>query len=99
MRSEHRDIQDWIKQRHGKVYRVSAEVDGKNYLPDRERHWYEPDVILRNASNEIVYIIEVDNDPVRKALVGASVLADACINELVQRTRPRLIFVVYTDIG
>jgi len=99
MRSEHRDLQHWIKQRHGHKYRVAAEIDGKNRLPDWERHWYEPDVILRNSSDKIVYIIEVENDPVRKALVGASVLADACIAEIGQQARPRLILVVYTGVG
>ncbi len=99
MRTEHRDIQEWIKRKHGHKYHVAAEVDRQNYLPDKERHWYQPDVILRDGSNEIRYIIEIENDPVRKALVGASILADYSLRELQQENRPRLIFVVYTEQG
>lgn len=99
MRTEHRDIQHWIKQQYGCIYHIAAEVDQQNYLPDRQRHWYQPDVIVRDASGEIRYIIEVENDPVRKALVGASILADYSIGALEQHFKPRLIFVVYTEQG
>lgn len=99
MRAEHRNIQKWIKARYGNKYNVEAEIDGQNYLPDRVRHWYQPDVVLRNSKGEIKYIIEVENDPMRKALVGASVLADCSVAELKQQNKPRLIFVVYTKIG
>jgi hypothetical protein len=92
-------IQQWIKQKYGHKYHVTAEVDKQNYLPDVKRHWYQPDVILRDGSNEIRYIIEIENDPVRKALVGASILADCSVRELKQETRPCLIFVVYTEQG
>jgi hypothetical protein len=99
MRTEHRAIQRWIKLHHRSTYRVAAEIDQQNYLPDRERHWYQPDVIMRDGKGEIKYIIEVENDPVRKTLVGASILADYSIGELKQKTKPRLIFVVYTEQG
>ena len=99
MRTEHRDIQKWVKRNYGQKYQVAAEVDKQNYLPDRERHWYQPDVILRDGNDEIRYIIEIENDPVRKALVGASILADYSVHELKQETRPRLIFVVYAEQG
>ncbi len=99
MRTEHRDIQEWIKQKYGHRYRAAVEIDGQNYLPDKERHWYQPDVILRNHSGEISHIIEIENDPVRKALVGASILADYSMRELQQTAKPRLIFVVYTEQG
>jgi hypothetical protein len=99
MRAEHRNIQKWIKARYGNKYDVEAEIDGQNYLPDRVRHWYQPDVVLRNSRGEIKYVIEVENDPMRKALVGASVLADCSVAELKQRNRPRLIFIVYNQIG
>ncbi|MCS7198668.1 MAG: hypothetical protein NZ930_08395, partial [Candidatus Bipolaricaulota bacterium] len=45
------------------------------------------------------YIIEIENEPVRKALIGASILADYSIRELQPEVRPRLIFVVYTEQG
>jgi hypothetical protein len=100
MRNEHRNIQAWIARRHRGKYHIEAEIHGQNRLPDRERHWYQPDVILRNRKGEIEYIIEVENDPMRKALVGASVLADACMKEIRQRKKPALIFfVVYMEQG
>ena len=99
MRTEHRDIQHWIKEHYGSKYKVEVEIDKRNYLPDRERHWYQPDVILRDGQGEIKYIIEVESDPVRKVLVGASILANHSIAELGQQTRPQLIFVVYSEQG
>jgi hypothetical protein len=99
MRTEHREIQQWIKRMYGHRYHVAAEIDRQNHLPDREQHWYQPDVILRDGNGEIRYIIEIENDPVRKALVGASILADYSMRALKQEARPRLIFVVYTEQG
>ena len=100
MLAAHREIQQWVKQRYGTKYRVRSEDgDGKNQLPDSERHWYEPDVVVRDQSKNIIYIIEVENDPVRKALVGAAILADASITELKQTVKPRLIFVIYSENG
>jgi len=99
MRAKHRNIQKWIKARYESKHNVEAEIDRQNYLPDRVRHWYQPDVVLRNSKGEIKYIIEVENDPMRKALVGASVLADCSVAALKQQNKPRLIFVVYTKIG
>jgi len=99
MRPEHREIQQWINRKCGHKYHVAVEIDRQNYLPDRERHWYQPDVILRDDNGEIRYIIEIENDPVRKALVGASILADYSMCELKQEARTRLIFVVYTEQG
>ncbi len=99
MRNEHRNIQNWIKRHYSPQFKVEVEVDKQNYLPDRERHWYQPDVLLRKRNGEVVCIIEVENDPVRKALVGATILADFSIKALKQRTKPKLVFVVYTDQG
>jgi hypothetical protein len=99
MLSNHRDIQRWIMKHYGIKYNVEIEIDGQNYLPDRERHWYQPDVILRDKKGEIRYIIEIENDPVRKALVGASVLADYSLAQFRQKAKPRLIFVIYSEIG
>lgn len=99
MREEHRHIQQWIKENYAHAYRVEIEVERQNHLPDRTRHWYQPDVILRDRKGEIKYIIEVENDPVRKALVGARILADYSIAALDQHNKPTLIFVVYTEQG
>ena len=99
MRNEHREIQTWIEQRYSHIFLVCAEVNKQNKLPDAMRHWYQPDVVLRNSQGEIEYIIEVENDPMRKVIVGASILADACIGEIQQRKKPSLIFIVYMPQG
>jgi hypothetical protein len=78
---------------------VAAEIKEQNKLPDAKRHWHQPDVILKNKGAEIEYIVEVENDPVRKTVVGASVLADACLRALKQKKKPQLYFVIYTQEG
>jgi hypothetical protein len=101
MRTEHKQIQIEIKKRYKQKYDVFIEAeDGKNYLPNRELHAYEPDIVVkRKNSNRILYIIEVENDPMRKNLVGASILADYSISQLKQVEKPTLIFLVYTNEG
>lgn len=99
MKQEHRDLQQWVKDRFASKYQVEAEIDGQIRLPDKERHWYQPDVVVRDSAGEIKYIIEVENDPMRKQLVGASILADASVKELNQKSKPKLIFVVYAEQG
>jgi len=99
MKAEHTEIQRWTKEQYSHKYKVAAEIDKQNRLPDQKRHWYQPDVVLRDSQGEIKYIIEVENDPVRKVLVGASILADCSVAELGQQTKPVLIFVVYSEKG
>lgn len=97
----HADIQKWIKQHYARSrHQVAAEViDRTNFLPDRERHWYQPDVVMRDVQGNIRYIIEVENDPMRKAIVGAMVLADRSMRELDQGVKPKLVFVIYSPSG
>jgi len=99
MRNEHKDIQKWIFEKYSSKYEVLVEIHNQNKLPDKKRHWYQPDVILKDNKGEIKYIIEVENDPVRKAIVGASILADASVKELDQKTKPTLIFIIYLPDG
>lgn len=99
MRHEHRDIQSWIAQRYESRFKVAVEVTAQNRLPDHKSHWYQPDVILRGLKGQIRYIIEVENDPTRKSIVGACILADASIKALGQSVKPKLIFVVYSSEG
>jgi len=99
MRDEHKRIQHWIKKAYAHCGAVSAEVDAQNRLPDRKRHWYQPDVVVRDRSGQIALIVEVENDPMRKVIVGASILADVSIAGTGQVKRPRLIFVVYMRQG
>jgi hypothetical protein len=99
MKNKHRNIQEWIKETYSQKYNVFAEIDKQNKLPDQQGHWYQPDLIMYNEGKDICYIIEIENDPVRKALVGASLLADASICELKQIKIPKLIFIVYSKEG
>lgn len=101
MRKEHRQIQVEVKKRYKQKYDVFTEAeDGRNNLPNRESHVYQPDIVVKNKnSGKISYIIEVENDPMRKNLVGASVLADYSIGQLNENQKPILIFIVYTDKG
>jgi hypothetical protein len=99
MRQEHKSIQVWIKQAYHGCGDVSAEVDAQNKLPDAARHWYQPDVVIRDRNGEIAVIIEVENDPVRKVIVGAAVLADASVAAIEQKRKPRMLFVVYAEQG
>ena|ERR1019366_4307290 len=100
MPPEHREIQKWINKKYGGRFKVLAEIGGQNRRPDKDRHWYQPDVILKglNVPNDIRYIIEVEGDPVRKAIVGACLLADCSVEEM-QSTRAGLIFIVYSKSG
>jgi len=97
MKHEHKYIQLWIKKTYSEKYNIEAEIDKQNKLPDAARRWYQPDVIIRNKNGEIKYIIEVENDPVRKAIVGASILADASLKAL--NGNAKLYFVIYDQEG
>jgi hypothetical protein len=100
MLPEHRDIQTWIYNKYKTQFNVLVEIAGQNCLPDKRRHWYQPDVILKSLGdpNDIRYIIEVENDPTRKAIVGACLLADCSLAEM-QTATAGLIFVVYSENG
>lgn len=97
MRHEHKDIQTWIKKKYGREYNIEVEIDKQNKLPNTKRHWYQPDVIVKNKKGEIEYIIEVESNPIRKAIVGASILADASLKVL--REKGNLYFVIYNPKG
>ena len=99
MKPEHRDIQAWIRDKYSDKYKVQIEIESKNRLPNSGTDWYQPDVVIRDNSEDIKYIIEIEGDPVRKSLVGASILADASIARLKQKIKPKLIFVIYDQKG
>lgn len=101
MKGEHKKIQESIKRRFSNRFVVKCEaIDGKNYLPNKESCVYQPDVIIKSKfSDDILYIIEVECDPVRKVLVGASILADYSISQMKVKTKPVLIFIIYTKKG
>jgi hypothetical protein len=101
MLREHREIQRWIKRKYGDRFEVLAEIDHQNCLPDRKKgHWYQPDVIMReqNGTKDVRYIIEVENDPMRKVIAGACLLADCCLEKM-QKAKAELVFVVFSKGG
>jgi len=101
MLREHREIQRWIKRKYGERFEVLAEIDHQNCLPDRNSgHWYQPDVILREqtGTKDVRYIIEVENDPMRKAIAGACLLADCCLEKM-QKAKAELLFIVFSKNG
>lgn len=99
MKQEHKTIQKWVKSAYGSCGNVFAEIDAQNKLPDATRHWYQPDIVIRDHSGEIAVIVEVENDPMRKVIVGAAILADASVAALAQKRKVRLVFVVYLKEG
>lgn len=83
-----------------KGYRV--QIRGNN-LPTKSRRdeaIYRPDLLVRDSkNNEIVWIVEVETSEPSKAVVGAILLADVCMEiEMqrgTQREKPRLLFIFY----
>lgn len=55
--------------------------------------------MIRDRNGDVALIVEVENDPMRKVIVGASILADASVAALDQKRKPRLIFVIYKKQG
>jgi len=101
VKKEHKAIQESIKRKYSDKFIINCEaIDGKNYLPNKESCAYQPDVVIKSKiPDDILYIIEVECDPVRKVLVGASVLADYSISQMKLKTKPVVIFIVYTEQG
>jgi hypothetical protein len=97
MREGHKNVQNWIKTKYSGKYIIETEVEKQNKLPDTARRWYQPDVIMKNKKGVIKYIIEVEGDPTRKAIIGASILADASLRVLNETAR--LYFVIYHPDG
>ena len=60
-----------------------------------KKAFYFPDVLLIDKkSKEIKYIIEVETDPVRKALVGSAITADYCLSIDKQKRKPKMFFII-----
>ncbi|MDP2808237.1 MAG: hypothetical protein Q8O74_08915 [bacterium] len=101
MNSGHKTVQQYIKNSYSHKYNISCEsVDGKNFMPSKTNFIYQPDVVISDKkTRQIRYIIEVECDPMRKVIVGASILCDYSIGQIMQTIKPNLIFVVYTEDG
>jgi hypothetical protein len=71
----------------------------KKYLPEEfsekfgEGISYEPDVVIK-VKGKITHIVEVETDPVRKALVGGACTAAYFVDKHFKGLKPKLYFAV-----
>jgi hypothetical protein len=70
------------------------------YGSRRDEAIYRPDLLVRDPNGkQIHWIVEVETGEAGKAVVGAAILADVCIEvetrEGRQRIKPKLLFVFY----
>jgi Holliday junction resolvase-like predicted endonuclease len=56
---------------------------------------YRPDIIVRKSDGEIVWLVEVETSEAGKAVAGAAILADICMQKMNVRDRPKPLFVFY----
>jgi len=84
--------------------RYHTQVKGNNLprkLPrgrKREESIYRPDLlVMKEKDGPIHYIVEVETSQPGKAVVGAAVLADACVDSdpNQQEAKPTLLFIFY----
>jgi len=90
----------------GFVEKLAAQFEQKglraqtreNNLPigaNRDEAIYRPDVIVRNRENEIVWLVEVETSEGGKAVAGAAILADICMEKMNVQNKPKVLFVFY----
>jgi hypothetical protein len=86
-----------IKKNFEKRYDLKTTVGGNNtQLKIDGRDSYNPDILFRDKkAGKITHIIEVETDPVRKALVGAAITADYCMKK--EGAKPHLLFLIGKD--
>jgi len=62
---------------------------------NRAKSLYQPDVVaFEKGTDEIKLIIELESSNVRKSIMGAAILAQICVKEKNQNSKPKLIFVL-----
>jgi hypothetical protein len=69
-----------------------------NNLPEqagRTDALYRPDIIVRNGEGQIVWIVEVETSEGGKAVAGAAILADICMEKMNVKSKPKLLFVFH----
>lgn len=81
-------------------FRVHTRLNNLPTDATRSEAIYRPDILVRNSKdNQIVWIVEVETSEAGKAVVGAAVLADICMEKErakgVQKANPNLLFVFY----
>jgi hypothetical protein len=78
-----------------------VQVQGNN-LPtgsSRSQSIYRPDILVKDEDGQIAWILEVETSNAGKAVAGAAILADICMEMEEtgpkQRENPKLLFVFY----
>jgi len=56
---------------------------------------YRPDIIVKNRREHTVCLVEVETAEGGKAVAGAAMLADVCMEQMNISNKPRLLFVFY----
>ena len=100
MKTEHKTtIPNQIYAKLESKYKVTL-TRKENRLPDNATHLYEPDVIVWDKKGlNILKIIEIECDPIRKSIIGAPILADYCLALRQQSTKPEFYFIIYDENG
>jgi hypothetical protein len=94
--SDHNEVVERIsKHFEKKGFQVQTR---ENNLPTgggRNDALYRPDIIVRNREDQIVWLVEVETSEGGKAVAGAAILADICMEKMNVKGRPKLLFVFY----
>lgn len=65
----------------------------------RSQAIYRPDILVKDEDGQIAWIVEVETSDAGKAVAGAAILADICMEiektGPKQRKNPKLLFVFY----
>jgi len=99
--SEHEEMVARISEAYAKRGLV-VQTRGNNlpYGSKREEAIYRPDLLVRDPNDkQIHWVVEVETGEAGKAVVGAAILADICIEMETQKghqqIKPNLLFVFY----
>jgi hypothetical protein len=99
--SEHEKMVTRISEAYAKRgFAVQTRGNNLPYGSKREEAIYRPDLIVRDPKDkQIHWIVEVETGEAGKAVVGAALLADICIELETQKghqqVKPNLLFVFY----
>lgn len=94
--TEHNDIVAGIASRF--VQRgFKARTTDNNLPPGKPSNetLYRPDIIVRNQNDQILWLVEVETSEGGKAVAGAAILADVCMQRMNVEGKPKLLFVFY----
>jgi len=98
--SDHNEVVERIsKQFEKKRFQVQTRENNLPAGAGRNDAIYRPDMIVWNSEGQIVSLVEVETSEGGKAVAGAAILADICMeNEMakgLQNTKPNLLLVFY----